>query len=51
MVLFIILNRVVLTLKSVNKTLVCSYSNERYRAVLSFSTAVNAVHVRGDSNF
>ena len=33
-VLFIMLYKVVLTFKSVDETLVCDYSNERYRAVL-----------------
>ena len=33
-VLFIMLYKMVLTFKSVDETLVCDYSNERYRAVL-----------------
>ena len=35
-VLFIMLYKVVLTLKSVDETLVCDHSNESYEAVLSF---------------
>ena len=35
-VLFIMLYKVVLTLKSVDETLVCDHSNESYRAVLSY---------------
>ena len=42
-VLFIILYKVVLILKSVDKTLVCDQSNESYRAVLSCSTVYYAV--------
>ena len=34
-VLFIMLYKVVLTLKSVDETLVCDHSNESYEAVLS----------------
>ena len=34
-VLFILHYKVVLTFKSVDKTLVCGYSNESYRVVLS----------------
>ena len=47
-VLFIILNKVVLILKSVDKTLVCDQSNESYRAVLSCGTIYYAV--QGGSN-
>ena len=36
MVLFIMLYKVVLTFKSVDKALVCDHSNESYLAVLSF---------------
>ena len=39
----------VLTLKSVDETLVCDPSNESYRAVLSCGTAYYAV--QGGSNF
>ena len=48
-VLFIILYKVVLTLKSVDKTLVCDHSNESYWAVLSCNTVYYAV--QGGSNF
>ena len=37
-VLFIMLDMVVLTFKSVDETLVCDYSNESYSTVLSFKT-------------
>ena len=37
-VLFIMLYKVVVTFKSVDKTLVCDYSNESYRAILSCGT-------------
>ena len=42
-VLFIMLYRVVVTLKSVVETLVCDHSNESYRAVLSCGTVYHAV--------
>jgi len=42
-VLFIMLYKVVLTFKSVDETLVCDYSNESYRAVLSGVTVYYAV--------
>jgi len=42
-VLFIMLYKVVLTLKSVDETLLCDYSNESYWAVLSCGTVYNAV--------
>ena len=48
-VLFIMLYKVVLTFKSVDKTLVCDHSNESYRAVLSCGTVYYAV--QGGSNF
>ena len=48
-VLFIILCKVVLTLKSVDETLVCDHSNESYCAVLSCSTVYYTV--QGGSNF
>ena len=48
-VLFIMLYKVVLTFKSVDDTLVCEYSNESYRAVLSCGTVYYAV--QGGSNF
>ena len=48
-VLFIMLYKVVLTFKSVDKTLVCDHSNESYRAVLSWGTVYYAV--QGGSNF
>ena len=44
-VLFIMLYKVVLTFKSVDKTLVCDHSNESSRAVLSSGT------IRSGSNF
>ena len=49
MVLFIMLYKVILTFKSVDKTLVCDHSNESCRAVLSCGTVYNAV--QGGSNF
>ena len=49
MVLFITLYKVVLTFKSVDKTLVCDHSNESYCAVLSCGTVYYAV--QGGSNF
>ena len=48
-VLFIILYKVVLTFKSVDKTLVCDHSNESYRAVLSCGTVYYTI--QGGSNF
>ena len=48
-VLFIMLYKVVLTLKSVDETLVCDHSNESYWAVLSCGTVYYAV--QGGSNF
>jgi len=48
-VLFIMLYKVVLTFKSVDKTLVCDHSNESYSAVLSCGTVYYAV--QGGSNF
>ena len=45
---FFMLYKVVLTFKSVDKTLVCDHSNESYRAVLSCGTVNFAVH-RGSS--
>ena len=48
-VLFIMLYKVVQTLKSVDETLVCDHSNERYLAVLP-CVAVYYV-VQGGSNF
>ena len=48
-VLFIMLYKVVLTLKSVDETLVCDHLNESYRAVLSCDTVYYAV--QGGSNF
>ena len=48
-VLFIMMFKVVLTLKSVDKSLVCDQSNESYRAALSRSTIYYAV--QGGSNF
>ena len=49
MVLFIMLYKVVLNFKSVDETLVCDHSNERYRTVLSCGTDYYAV--QGVSNF
>ena len=43
MVLFIMLYKVVLTFKSVDKILVCDHSNESYRAVLSCGTVYAVV--------
>ena len=48
MALFIILYKVVLTFKSVDETLMCDHSNERYWAVLSCGTEYYAV--QGGSN-
>jgi len=45
-VLFIMLYKVVLTFKSVDKTLVCDHSNESYSAVLSCGTVYYAVQGR-----
>ena len=42
-VLFIMLNKVALTFKSVDETLVCDYSNESYWAVLLCGTLYYAV--------
>ena len=42
-VLFIMLYKVVLTCKSLDETLVCDNSNERYCAVLSCGTVYYAV--------
>ena len=47
-VLFLMLSKVVLTLKSVDETLVCYHSNESYGAVLSCGTVSYAV--QGGSN-
>ena len=47
--LFIMLNRVVLTFKSVDKILVCDHSNESYWVVLSCGTVYYAE--QGGSNF
>ena len=49
MVHFIMLYKVVLTIKSVDETLVCDHSNESYRAVLSCGTFYYAV--QGGSNY
>ena len=46
--LFIMLYKVVLTCKSVDKTLVCDHSNESYLAVFSCGTVYYAV--QGGSN-
>ena len=43
MVLFTMLYKVILTFKSVNKTLVCDHSNECYWAVLPYGTAYYAL--------
>ena len=43
MVLFIMLYKVVLTFKSVDKILLCDHSNESYRAVLSCGTVYKVV--------
>ena len=48
-VLFIMLYKLVLTLNSVDETLVCDHSNESYWAVLSRGTVYYAV--QGGSNF
>jgi len=48
-VLFIMLCKVVLTVKSLDETLVCDDSNESYLAVLSCGTVYYAV--QGGSNF
>ena len=48
-VLFIMLYKVILTFKSVDKTLVCDHSNECCRAVFLCGTVYNAV--QGGSNF
>ena len=48
-VLFIMLYKVVLTFKSVDKTLACDHSNESYWAVFSCGTLYYAV--QGGSNF
>ena len=42
-VLFIMLHKVVLTLKFVNETLGCEHSNESYWAILSYGTVYYAV--------
>ena len=42
-VLFIVLYKVVLTLKSVDETLVCDHSNESYWKELSWGTVYYAV--------
>ena len=47
--LFIMLYKMVLTFKFVDKTLVCDHSNESYCAVLSWGTVYYAV--QGGSNF
>ena len=49
MVLFISVNKVVLTFESVDEILKCDYSNESYLAVLSCGTVYYAV--QGGSNF
>ena len=48
-VLFTMLYKVVLTLKSANETLVCDHSSEGYGAVLSCGTVYYAV--QGGSSF
>ena len=48
-VLFIMLNKVVLTFESVDEILKCDHSNESYRAGLSCGTVYYAV--QGGSNF
>ena len=48
-VLFTVLFNVFLTSKSTDETLVCDYSNENYRLVLSYGTVYYAV--QGGSNF
>ena len=47
-VLFVVLNKVVLTFKSVGEILKCGHSNENYRAVLSCGAVYYAV--QGGSN-
>ena len=49
MLLFIMLYKVVLTLHSVDETLVCDHSSESYLAVLSCDTVYYAV--QGGVNF
>ena len=44
LVLFIMLHKVVLTCKFVDKTLVCDHSNENYRAILLCFTVYNTKH-------
>ena len=48
LLLSIVLYKVVLTFKSVDKTLVCDHSNESYWAVLSFVTVYT---IQGGSDF
>ena len=48
-VLFIILNKVILTFESVDEILKCDHSNESYRAVLSCGAVYYSE--QGDSNF
>ena len=48
-ILFIMLHKVVLTFKSVDKTLVCDHSNESYWAVHLCDIVYYAV--KGGSNF
>ena len=48
-VLFIMLYKVILTLKSVDEILKCDHSNESHRAVLSCGAVYYAV--QGGSNF
>ena len=48
-VIFIMLYKVVLAFTSMDETLVCDYSNESYRAVLSCGTVYYAV--QGVSSF
>jgi len=45
-VLFITLYKVVLTVKSVDETLVCDHSNESYCTILSCGTVYHAVQGR-----
>ena len=49
--LLIVLYKVVLTLKSVDETLVCDHSNESYWAVLSCGTVYFAVQSGSNSKF
>ena len=49
MVMFVMLDKVVLTFKYVDETLLCDDLNESYRAVLSGGTVYCAV--KGRSNF